>query len=69
MDNLNIAIIVMAFNPDEYIAEFLVHHGKISDSIFLIDHRSDKNLRELNLDNVTFIESNQVAALQENQIH
>ena len=30
MNNLSIAIIVMAFNPDEYIGEFLVHHGKIT---------------------------------------
>ena len=54
----------MAFNPDEYIAEFLAHHGKISDSIFLIDHRSDKNLSELKFDNVTHIESNQVRQFQ-----
>ncbi len=59
-----VAIIVMAHNPYQYIAEFLIHHLNIADCIYLIDHRSDKSLSEINLQNVIYIESNQVAQFQ-----
>lgn len=64
MSKPKVAIVVMAHNPYQYISEFLVHHGNLVDSIYLIDHRSDKRLREIKIDNLIHIESNQVAQFQ-----
>lgn len=64
MSKPKVAVVVMAHNPYQYISEFLVHHGNLVDSIYLIDHRSDKRLGKIKIDNLIHIESNQVAQFQ-----
>ncbi len=64
MSSPRVAIVVMAHNPYQYISEFLVHHGNIADCIYVIDHRSDKPLSAIYIENVIFIESNQVGQFQ-----
>jgi hypothetical protein len=58
------AIVVMARNPYRYLAEFIAHHGNIVDAIFLINHQSDRCLRDIDIDGVFHIESNQAAQFQ-----
>lgn len=64
MNKPKVAIVVMAHNPYQYISEFLAHHNNLADSIYLIDHRSDKRLKEIKINNLIHIESNQVAQFQ-----
>lgn len=64
MSDLKIAIVVMAHNPYQYFSEFIVHNKNLADHIYVIDHRSSKKLSMLNIDRVTFIESNQVCQFQ-----
>ncbi len=64
MNELRIAVIVMVHNPYHYFSEFIVHTKNLSDHIYVIDHNSSKRFCSLNLDNVTFIESNQIRQFQ-----
>lgn len=63
-NKLKIAIVVMVYNPYHYLSEFLVHHQNLVDHIYVVDHRSSKKLSDLDLDEVTVIESKQVAQFQ-----
>ena len=64
MNNLKVATVVMAHNPFQYFAEFIIHHKNLTDQIYVIDHRSGKKFSDLDVEGVTFIESNQVAQFQ-----
>lgn len=55
---------VMAYNPYQYFSEFIVHNKNLADHVYVIDHRSSKKLSMLNIEKVTFIESNQVCQFQ-----
>jgi len=64
VSNLKIAIVTMTFNPYQYFSEFIVHNKNLTDHIYVIDHRSSKKLSMLNIEGVTFIDSNQVCQFQ-----
>jgi len=64
VSDLRIAIVVMAYNPYQYFAEFIEYHKNLVDQIYLVDHRSSKKISSLSIEGVTFIESNQVAQFQ-----
>jgi len=59
----------MAQNPHQYLAEFLANHLNQVDSIYLIDHRSKINLRDVEMSGLHHIESNQVAQFQSEAIN
>lgn len=59
-----IAVVCMVYNGDEYISEFLLYHLMLVDHIFLIDHKSHRDLRDLDLSGVTVVRSNHVAQFQ-----
>jgi hypothetical protein len=54
----------MAYNPYQYFSEFIIHNKNLTDHIYVIDHRSSKKLGMLNIEGVTFIDSNQVCQFQ-----
>jgi len=64
VNDIKIAIVVMAYNPYQYFAEFITHHSMLANHIYFIDHRSTKKFRDIDVNGVTFIESNQVAQFQ-----
>ena len=64
MSELKIAVVVMAHNPYQYLSEFLCHHSNIVDHIYLIDHRSSRQLTGLNISGLTVIDCVQVAQFQ-----
>ncbi len=64
MNRLKVAVIVMANEPYRYFAEFIVHHRRLADNIYFVDHRSTRNLSALKIDGVTFVDSHQTAQFQ-----
>src|SRR5690606_32093468 len=58
------AIVCMVHNGYEYLSEFLTYHFQLCDHIYLIDHNSHRDLRDLRLDGLTVVRSNQVAQFQ-----
>jgi hypothetical protein len=48
----------------EYISEFLAFYGKLKTDIFLIDHRSLRDYRKIELPNLTVLRSNHHAQFQ-----
>jgi Glycosyl transferase family 2 len=64
VNDLKIAIVVMAYNPYQFFSEFIIHNKNLVDHVYVIDHRSGKKLSSLDIQGVTFIESNQVAQFQ-----
>ena len=58
------AIVCMVYNGYEYISEFILHHLVLCDHVFLIDHNSKADLRQLNMENVTVVRSNHEAQFQ-----
>ncbi len=54
----------MVYNGYEYLAEFILYHRNLADHIFLIDHNSAHNLRDLETENVTIFRSNHEAQFQ-----
>lgn len=66
MENSNpkIAVICMAYNAHHYVCEFLLHHAKLADQVYLIDHKSDYDLRLVDVPGVTVLRSNHVAQFQ-----
>ncbi len=58
------AIVCMVYDGYEYLAEFIAYYLNLCDHIFLIDHNSQHDLRDLNLDRVTCVRSNHEAQFQ-----
>ncbi len=58
------AVVCMVQNDFEYICEYLLYHLNICDHIYLIDHNSKRDLRNVTIDRVTVIRSNHVAWFQ-----
>lgn len=58
------AIVAMVRDGEDYLPEFLTHHLALVDDIFLIDHLSFRDLRQLDLDRVHAFRSNQRAQYQ-----
>lgn len=54
----------MVYNSYEYLSEFILYYSNLADHIFLIDHKSKKDLREISLPNVSVIRSNHLAQFQ-----
>lgn len=54
----------MVYNADQYLSEFLAYHLTLVDHIFLIDHKSHRDLRGLDLPGLTVVRSNHVAQFQ-----
>ncbi len=59
-----IAIVCMVYNSYEYLSEFILYYSVLVDHIFLIDHKSKKDLRNISLPNVSVIRSNHLAQFQ-----
>ena len=62
--NIKTAIVCMVNDSQEYLSEFIFYHLNLVDHIFLIDHNSERDLRNLSIQNITFIRSNQKAQFQ-----
>lgn len=58
------AIICMVYNGYEYLSEFILYHLNLADHIFLIDHNSERDLRHLDMPNVTIFRSKHEAQFQ-----
>ena len=54
----------MVYNLEQYLSEFLLYHESLVDRIFIIDHKSNHDLRNLNLPNITVVRSNHEAQFQ-----
>lgn len=54
----------MVYNGYEYLAEFIEYHLNLCEHIYIIDHNSERDLRQISIDNVTFIRSNHEAQFQ-----
>ena len=61
---VKIAIVAMVRDGEDYLPEFLTHHLSLVNDIFLIDHSSSRDLRELDLDRVHVFRSNHRAQYQ-----
>jgi hypothetical protein len=55
------AVVCMVQSGYEYICEFLLHHLNICDHIYIIDHNSERDLRNVTIDRVTVVRSNHIA--------
>lgn len=62
--SLKTAAVCMVYNGCEYLSEFLHYYLNLCDHIFLIDHNSQRDLRQLKLDRVTVVRSNHEAQFQ-----
>ncbi len=54
----------MVYNGYEYLSEFLSHHLALCDSIYIIDHNSDVDLRQAGIERVTVVRSSHEAQFQ-----
>ena len=54
----------MVHNGYEYLSEFLTHHTLLCDHVYIIDHNSQRDLRQMELENVTFLRTNHEAQFQ-----
>ena len=54
----------MVYNSYEYLSEFILFHSVLADHIFLIDHKSEKDLRNISMPNVSVVRSNHQAQFQ-----
>jgi hypothetical protein len=61
---LKIAVVCMVNDSQEYLSEFIFYHLNLVDHIFLVDHNSERDLRNLSIQNITFIRSSQEAQFQ-----
>lgn len=61
---LKTAVVCMVYNSYEYLSEFLTYYLGLCDHIYIIDHNSERDLRDLKIDRVTFIRSNHEAQFQ-----
>ena len=59
----------MVHNGYEFISEFLLHHLNICDHIYIVDHNSERDLRNLTIDRVTVVRSNHIAQFQSETIN
>ncbi len=58
------AVVCMVYDGYEYLSEFLSYYLEICDHIYVIDHKSERDLRQVEMENVTFIRSNHEAQFQ-----
>lgn len=59
-----IAVVCMVYNSCEYLSEFILYYNALADHIFLIDHKSKKDLRNISLPNASVVRSNHLAQFQ-----
>lgn len=54
----------MVHNGYEYLSEFITHHLLLCDHLYIIDHNSQRDLRQLDIDRVTFLRTSHEAQFQ-----
>lgn len=62
--NYKTAVVCMVYNGYEYLGEFLHYHLNLCDHLYIIDHNSQRDLRQFEMERVTFIRSNHEAQFQ-----
>ena len=54
----NIAVVCKVYDSYEYLAEFILYHAILVDHIFFIDHKSKRDLRNLDFPGISVVRSN-----------